>query len=160
MSPECLYWVALATLVLPSAAVNRVAGVVLLSWAFGYLAYLFGPFDNAAVMFSRIVALGASLALSRPWDGSRRSIAQATVALLFIPTALLSAVAAIYFEQPPQTMSEYYWQTGVYWTTWGFIMAQAIAVPFGNDWVVVGKAATKADKWIMSQIVKRFGGAL
>lgn len=160
MSPECFYWVALATLVLPSVAFNGLAAVVLLSWAFGYATYLMGPFDNAACMFANIIALGAALAVSRPWDGSRRAIAQTTVALMFIPTALLSAVAAIYFERPPQTMGEYYWQSGVYWATWGVIMAQAVLVPVGNDWDKIKATAHKADKWIMARIVKHFGDAL
>lgn len=79
---------------------------------------------------------------------------------MFIPTALLSAVAAIYFEQPPQTMTEYHWQVGVYWTAWGFMMAQAVLVPVGNDWNRIRVTARNADDWIMARIVKHFGSAL
>lgn len=160
MSPECLYWVALLALVLPSVPFNRSALVVLAVWAFGHIAFRMGPFDDAACMFARIVAIGAALAVSHPWDGSRRAYAQGTVALLFVPTALLAAIAAIYFEQPPATMFEWRIQTGVYWLTWTLMMAQVIAVPVGNDWSKISALIQKADDWLMAQIVKRFGDAL
>lgn len=111
-------------------------------------------------MFARIVAVGVALAVSRPWDDSRRAYAQVSVALLFIPSALLSGIMAAGYSEPAETMQEYYVQTVIYWVTWGVIMAQAALVPMGNDWDAVGRAATKVDKWIMGQIVKRFGGAL
>lgn len=130
--------------------------VVLIVWAFGHFVYRIGSFDDAACMFARIIATGAALALSKPWDGSRRAFAQLAVALLFAPAALFSAISAIYFTKPPEDMSEYYWQTGVYWVAWAIIIAQAVLVPVGNDWANL----KKIDDWIMRQIVKRFGGAV
>lgn len=160
MSPECLYWVALIALVLPSVPFNRTALVVLAVWAFGHILHIAGPFEDAAYMVARILAIGAALAVSKPWDGSRRAYAQLGVGLLFIPAAILSGIMAAGYSEPAETMTEYYVQTAIYWATWGVIMAQAVLVPVGNDWEAVGRAATKADKWIMGQIVKRFGGAL
>lgn len=160
MSPECLYWVALVVLVLPSAPFNRTAVVVLAVWAFGHLVYRFGPFDDAACMAARIIAIGAALALSRPWDGSRRAFAQVAVALLFVPAAILSGVMAAAYSEPAETMQEYHVQMALYWATWGVIMAQAILVPVGNDWCKVRATFKRADNWIMSRIVKHFGGAL
>lgn len=154
MSPECLYWVALFALVLPSVPFNKTALVVLAVWAFGHFTYRIGGYDDAACMFARIIATGAALALSKPWDGSRRALCSIAVALLFIPAAALSAINAIYFYSPPATMTEYYWQTVTYWSLWAVIIVQAVIVPAGNDW----SNLRKIDDWIMRQIVKRFGG--
>lgn len=155
MSPECLYWVTLCALVLPSLPFNKMALVVLAVWAFGHLCHTLGPFEDAAYMFSRIVALGAAVAISHPWNGHRRVIGHAIVAWLFIPSALLAAYAAIYFEHPPADMAEWRHQATVYWINWAIIMAQAIAIPFSNDW----SKLKKFDEWIMGRIIRHFGGA-
>jgi hypothetical protein len=160
MSPECLYWVALLALVLPSVPFNRAALVILAVWAFGHLIHMTGGhFEDVAYMFARIVAIGAALALSHPWDGSRRALAQATVALMFIPTALLAAYAAIYFEHPPLDMIEYRQQTAVYWLTWSLMMLQVMAVPVGNDWERIIDLVKNLDDKLMQFLVRRFDGA-
>jgi len=160
MSPECLYWIALVVLVLPSLAFNRMAAVVLSVWAFGHFTHMTGPYEVAAYMFASIVALGAGVALSQPWDGSRRAYANGAVTGLFVPSSLLFAYAAIYFERDPANMQEYHAQLGVYWTTWAVIMTQAILVPFGNDWQKVRDYANKFDAWAIGKIVKHFGDAV
>lgn len=157
MSPECLYWVALIALVLPSSPFNRTAVVVLAVWAFGHILHTAGPFEDAAYMVARIIATGAALALSKPWDGSRRAFANVAVALLFIPAALLSGVMAAGYSEPATTMTEYYVQTAIYWATLGVIMAQAILVPVGNDWSKVKDTGKKLDAWLMRQIIRKFG---
>ena len=160
MSPQCLYWITLLAVVLPSVPFNRMAIVVLLSWALGHFAHIFGPHEDAVYMFARISAFGAALGISRPWDGSRRAYAHLTVAGLFLPVAIMSFDSAVYFKEPAQTMSEYKVQAWLYWTTWSFIMAQAVIVPFGNDWSKIKTVLKQADDWLMGQIVKRFGDVL
>lgn len=156
MSPECLYWITLAFLVLPSVPFNRMALIVAISWAFGHFAHIAGPFEDAAYMFARIVAAGAALALCHNKNDSLKERSRMTVALLFIPSALMSAYAAIYFEHPPRDVSEYNHQIAVYYATWATIMAQAIFVPFGNDW----SGLRKIDEWLMAKVVKHFGNSL
>lgn len=154
MSPECLFWIALALLVLPSMPFNRVALVVLSVWAFGHFAHLTGPYEAAGYMAARIVATGAALGLSRPWDGSRRALAQFAVGLLFIPSAILAGLASIYPDAGYETL------TYIYWATWGCIMAQALIVPWGNDWGRARCLASAVDDWVMGRVVKHFGDAL
>lgn len=156
MSPECLYWVALLALVMPSAPFNRLALIVLIVWAFGHAVYRVVPFGDAALMFARIAAIGAALAVSHPWDGSRRAYAQATTIALFIPSAFIAAVTAMYFDHPPLDMAEWQMKTALYWSGWSVIMLQAISVPFGNDWGKAVELAKKVDGKIMRVLDNHF----
>lgn len=151
MSPECLYWIVLALCVLPSLPFNRVALVVLSVWAFGHFAHFAGGYESVAYMIARIVAIGAGLGLARPWDGSRRALAQISVALLFAPSAAMSAFVSIYPDAGYSTL------TAAYWTTWGCIMAQAALVPVGNDWERIRRIGRNADHWIMRRVANHFG---
>lgn len=160
MKPELLYWIALAVLVLPSVAVNRVAIIVAAVWGFGNVVYRVGPYDDVALMTARIIAVGAALALAMPCDATLKSRARFTTALLFIPAAFLAGVAAAFANESPLTMAEYRFQTGLYWTTWAVIMFQAISVPFGNDWSFVIKTGKRIDDWMMRAIVRHFGDAI
>jgi len=159
MSPECLYWIALLALALPSLPYNRMAAVVLLSWAFGHFAHIWGGYEDPSYMFGYILAFGAALALSRPWDGSRRAYANGAIAVLFVPAAVLSAYTAMFSTTDPVTMQEYYTQTTVYWVTWACIMAQTVLVPFGNDWGKVWDHIKRLDDWAIKKISDHFGVA-
>lgn len=166
-NPEHLYQLALLVLVLPSIALNRVAITVVGAWVFGELAHYFVlwigqpvGWEDALWMAARIVALGGALALSIPWDNSRRAHAQLLVALLFAVGAGLAAHAAINFDHPPRDMAEYHEQTSVYWLTYSVIMLQAIAVPFGNDWRALWRGLCRADEWVMRRLQSYFSGSL
>lgn len=129
MMPECLYWIALALLVLPSVPFNRVALVVLASWAFGHFAHITGPYENLVYMFAQIVACGAALGLWVSNTGERRSNAQFISAILFSPMAAISGVLAAWYSNDPQTMREYYIQLMLYWTLWSLGFVQAASIP-------------------------------
>jgi len=160
MSPELLYWIALAVCVVPSLPFNRVAIVVAAVWWFGHFAHWLGPYEDAAYMAARIVAFGAALGLSKPWDRSGPCITNVCTAILFLPAAALSFYVASYSNHPPQTWEEYHWQTAIYWSTWAIIMVQAMLVPFGNDWSKARNALNKIDAWVMGKVVRHFGDAL
>jgi hypothetical protein len=159
MRPELLYWIALAVLVVPSIPFNRVAAIVALAWAFGHFVHGFTAYEDAAYMASRIVAFGAALALSKPWCTNLKTTAKFITAILFIPAAVMAGVSACLPTQA-ETMEQYHLQTALYWTTWAVIMAQAVSVPFGNDWTLIVRVARKIDDWLMARIVRHFGDAL